>query len=70
MGRVKPLNPGIVQLLGKQLGLAIAEVRERRKFSREDLAALAGVSPKAVEHREMGRADHPRQRETSEETLS
>lgn len=55
MNGVRALNPGIVQLLGKELGPAIAEVRRRRKCSREKLAELAGVSPKAVEHWEMGR---------------
>jgi transcriptional regulator with XRE-family HTH domain len=55
MGKVRPLNPGIVQRLGKELGPVIAELRRKKQMAPVELAARAGVDPKAVEHWEKGR---------------
>ena len=55
MGSTRALNPSVAEPLGRQLGPVIAEVREEQRMSAEELAGLAGVSPKAVEHWEAGR---------------
>lgn len=41
----------------KGMGLAIVELRENRKMEKAQLAAKAGISPKALLDIELGRAD-------------
>ncbi len=55
MEKRRALNPSVPEPLGRQLGPVIAEMREEKRMDREELAARAGVDPKAVEHWEMGR---------------
>ena len=55
MDKVKKLNPGEVQPLGKGLGRTIEELRVKKKMDREALAERAGVTAKAVKHWETGR---------------
>ena len=55
MGSGRPLNPGTREGFGKELGPVIAELREAKRMSPGELARLAGVDPKAVEHWEKGR---------------
>ena len=55
MGSARPLNGNEHLPDAEKLGPVIREMREERRMSPEELARLAGVDAKSVEHWEKGR---------------